>query len=105
MMEQKFVPFLMHPEAYNDKNRFHELAVEHCACEDCGTSVGWEEVTVGDHEGLIWHNYWVTSEDMEELYCEECWEQSACWEMDDCIECDRPRWINHKGKCEECEGK
>lgn len=73
MMEQKFSPFMMHHEVYHDKQRFYDLAVENGSCETCGESVGWEDVTVGDTEGQIWHNYWVVDEDMETLYCEECW--------------------------------
>lgn len=97
MIDQKFTPFMMHHEVYHDKQRFYDLALEDCTCEECGTDIGWH--------GSEFINYWVTDEDSSTPYCVDCWEQSASWEMGDCVDCDRPRWVNHQGECQECEVK
>ena len=73
--EQTFAPFLVTPETWRDPQRFYDLAPEGCECLECGSPIGWESVPMGDSDGQVWHDYWVTDEDMETAFCPQCYEE------------------------------
>jgi hypothetical protein len=72
-MEQKMQPFLVSPDTWHDPQRFNDLALADCECLSCDAPIGWESVPMGDSDGQIWHDYYTMNEDMEELYCPQCY--------------------------------
>ena len=63
---QVFAPFMVTPTTWHDETRLTDLALTDGICTQCFAPIGWQ------HE--IWHDYWVTDEDMETAFCPQCYE-------------------------------
>lgn len=40
----------------------------------------------------------------EGFICENCDRELEQWEYDYCVACNRGAWVNHEGKCSDCDG-
>jgi hypothetical protein len=59
-------PLLVTPSTWHDETRFTDLALIDGICTQCFAPIGWQQ--------KIWHDYWVTDEDMETAFCPQCYE-------------------------------